>query len=97
MAAAEIPGFYWMQASNPGTLAFLLVDPFRLLDDFSVDLPDTELVHLETNHAPDVGVMAIVTLPARLLGWWRGNPFPLFRHGLRCVPDRWQAVPRRSW
>jgi flagellar assembly factor FliW len=64
LAAAEIPGFYWMQASNPGTLAFLLVDPFRLLDDFSVDLPDTELVHLETNHAPDVGVMAIVTLPA---------------------------------
>jgi len=63
LAAAELPGFYWLQTSNPGPLAFLLVDPFRLLEDFSVDLPDTELIHLQTNHAPEVGVMAIVTLP----------------------------------
>lgn len=64
LAAAEIPGFYWLQASGSGPLAFLMVDPFRLLDDFFVDLPDTDLVHLETKNAPELGVMAIVTLPA---------------------------------
>jgi flagellar assembly factor FliW len=62
---ADIPGFYWLKATEAGPLAFLLVDPFCLMDEFFVDLPDTDLLHLETNHAPDVGVMAIVTLPAQ--------------------------------
>jgi flagellar assembly factor FliW len=66
LAPADAEGFYWLQSLECDSLAFLAVDPFRAIDGFFVDLPDTDLLHLETNQAPDVGVMAIVTLP--------GNP-----------------------
>jgi flagellar assembly factor FliW len=63
LAPADAEGFYWLQSLECDSLAFLTVDPFRAIDDFIVDLPDTDLHHLQTTHAPEIGVMAIVTLP----------------------------------
>ena len=45
------------------SLAFLLVDPFTLPEDFYVDLPEGDLLPLKGNRSSEVGVLAIVTLP----------------------------------
>jgi len=63
LAPADAEGFYWLQSLECDSLAFLTVDPFRAIDDFFVDLPDTDLHHLQTKTASEIGVMAIVTLP----------------------------------
>jgi flagellar assembly factor FliW len=60
---AEAEGFHWLRSVECDSLAFLLVDPFRAVEGFFVDLGDTDLHHLQTNDAPEIGVMAIVTLP----------------------------------
>lgn len=62
---AEAESFYWLQSVECDSLAFLLVDPFRAVEGFFVDLGDTDLHHLETTDAPEIGVMAIVTLPKK--------------------------------
>ena len=65
LSPADADGFYWLQSMECDSLSFLLVDPFRAIEDFFVDLGDTDLHHLQTRHAPEIGVMAIVTLPRR--------------------------------
>ena len=60
---ADAEGFYWLQSLECDSLAFLTVDPFRAIDGFFVDLPDTDLHHLQTDQASEIGVMAIVTIP----------------------------------
>ncbi len=60
---AEKSGLYWLRSADCGSLAFLLVDPFALVDDFFVDLSDTDLSHLEAGDGPRIGILAIVTLP----------------------------------
>lgn len=56
-------GLFWLQSADFSALAFLLVDPFRWVDNYNVDLPDAELVSLAPADAGDVAVLAIVTLP----------------------------------
>ena len=63
LAPAELDSFYWLRSKECDSLAFLLVDPFQAVDGFYVDLGDTDLHHLQTRNAPEIGVMAIVTLP----------------------------------
>ena len=47
---------FWLQSVDDGSLVFLLVDPFPLVEGYEVDLPDVE-------DAADVVALAIVTLP----------------------------------
>ncbi len=52
-SAAE--GIFWLQSVEDGTLAFLLVDPFLVAPDFTLELPGDE-------PASDLAALAIVTL-----------------------------------
>lgn len=61
---AEVDGFFWLQSVECDSLSFLLVDPFRVVEGFFVDLGDADLHHLQTRDAPEIGVMAIVSLPS---------------------------------
>jgi flagellar assembly factor FliW len=60
---AERDGMYWLQSLDFSALTFLLVDPFKWVEGYNVDLPDSELVSLAPADAADVAVLAIVTLP----------------------------------
>jgi flagellar assembly factor FliW len=64
LVAAERDGMYWLQSADYGTLAFLLIDPFRFVEGYAVDLAATDLAELEATEPADVAVLAIVTLPA---------------------------------
>ncbi len=63
LAPAMRDGMYWLQSMEHGSLTFLVVDPFMFFDDYTVDLPDTEVRELAARHADEVAVLAIVTLP----------------------------------
>jgi flagellar assembly factor FliW len=63
LVPADAEGFYWLHSLECSSLAFLLVDPFLAVEGFVVDLSETDLHHLQTSNAPEIGVMAIVTLP----------------------------------
>lgn len=57
------PGWCWLHAADHAALAFLLVDPFDAVPDFSVTLTPQDLAALHARSATEVGVFAIVTLP----------------------------------
>lgn len=65
LVPADADGFFWLHSQECESLAFLVVDPFRAIENFVVDLTDSDLHHLQTRHAPEIGVMAIVTLPRK--------------------------------
>lgn len=50
-------GVYWLQSVDEGSVAFLLVDPFPVFPEYSVELPDAPM-----GDAPPM-VLAVVTLP----------------------------------
>jgi flagellar assembly factor FliW len=56
-AAAE--GVFWLQAVEDGGLIFLLVDPFPMFPDYSVEVPDP----VPGEPEPEIVVLSIVTLP----------------------------------
>lgn len=58
------PGTAWLQSAEYSDLAFLLVDPFVMFDDFSVDLAAHDLARIGATEASEVAVFGIVTLPA---------------------------------
>lgn len=60
---AEREGLYWLQSAEHPELTFLLVDPFRFFDGYSVDLAPSELGELQVSDSSDVMLLAIVTLP----------------------------------
>ena len=60
---AEHPHFFWLQSVDCGSLAFLLVDPFALVDGFYADLNEGDLLPLKVARGSEVGLLAIVTLP----------------------------------
>jgi flagellar assembly factor FliW len=55
-AAAD--GIYWYQSVDDGALIFVVIDPFQLLPEYEVDLPD-----LPAENADHTIVLSIVTLP----------------------------------
>ncbi len=56
-------GVYWLQSVDHGALAFLLADPFKYFEGFSVDLPLADRKDLRVESQADIIVLAIVTLP----------------------------------
>lgn len=63
LVPAERAGFFWLQSLDCHSLAFLLVDPFALSEDFYVDLTEGDLLPLKGTRSSEIGVLAIVTLP----------------------------------
>ena len=65
---SEYKPFYWMQSVDEQNLAFLIIDPFIIAEDYELDVDDKTLCEIEVESASDVIVFAIVTVPSD------GNP-----------------------
>ncbi|MEQ8329945.1 MAG: flagellar assembly protein FliW [Longimicrobiales bacterium] len=65
LLSAEREGFYWLQSLDSAALTFLLIDPFRFVDGYSVDLTPTELGVLTPDDPADILVLSILTLPKK--------------------------------
>lgn len=61
---SEYPPFMWMQSTDEPSLAFLIVDPFLVADDYELDVDDKALAKIGITNPAEVCVMAIVTIPA---------------------------------
>lgn len=54
--------FYWLQAEKIPEIAFLIVDPKQVVDDYELIVDDKDLEKLEINSESDILTFAIVTL-----------------------------------
>jgi flagellar assembly factor FliW len=57
-------GLGWLQSAEHPALAFLLVEPFVVFDEFTLDVPPAAVRALGAGHAEELAVFAIVTLGA---------------------------------
>jgi flagellar assembly factor FliW len=57
-------GLYWLQSMEYSALAFLLVDPFTVVDNYAADVPPSQLADLGAASATDIAILAMVTLPS---------------------------------
>ena len=60
---SEYPPFMWMQSIEDQKLAFLVVDPFLICNDYELDVDDKSLSKIGIKSPSDVFVMSIVTIP----------------------------------
>lgn len=61
---SEFAPFMWLQSTEESALAFLVVDPFLIVDDYELDVDDKSLEKIGVTSPTDVYVMTIVTIPA---------------------------------
>lgn len=61
---AEYEPFLWLQSLDEKSLAFIIVDPFLIVNDYEVDIDDKTLSEIGIDSPTDVVVFAIVTIPA---------------------------------
>lgn len=73
LEAADVPGFYWLKSEEHAPLAFVLVDPFQVIEGYSVDVPAQEAEALEVTHPDQVAVLAIATVPREPGEMWTAN------------------------
>jgi len=57
-------GLFWLQSMEYSALVFLLVDPFAIEQNYSFDVQPTQIAELGPGEASDIGLLAVVTLPA---------------------------------
>lgn len=62
---AEREGFFWLQNLESPALTFLLIDPFRFVQDYTVDLGPTELGELGPAASSDILLLSVLTLPKK--------------------------------
>jgi flagellar assembly factor FliW len=73
LEAADVPGFYWLRSEEHAPLAFVLVDPFQVIEGYSVDVPTQEAEALGVSEADQVAVLAIATVPRKPGEMWTAN------------------------
>lgn len=73
LESADVPGFYWLRSTEHAPLAFVLVDPFQVIEDYSVDLPAQDADALGVKEPSDVAVLAIATVPREAGERWTAN------------------------
>lgn len=61
---AEYKPFFWMQSIDEKNLAFLIIDPFMIAENYELDVDDKTLREIEVESPADVIVFAIVTVPS---------------------------------
>lgn len=61
---SEYKPFFWMQSLDTSNLAFLIIDPFIIAENYELDVDDKTLAEIEIESAADVIVFAIVTVPS---------------------------------
>ncbi len=79
---SEYEPFLWLQSTEKKALAFLVVDPFLICDDYELDVDDRVLSRIEVSSPSDVFVLAILTVPAE------GNPVTMNLQGPLIVNKR---------
>lgn len=57
-------GVSWLQSAENGDLAFLLVDPRQVVQDYRVDLSQQELAELAVTSVNDLDVFTLLVIPA---------------------------------
>ncbi|MBQ0039505.1 MAG: flagellar assembly protein FliW [Treponema sp.] len=60
---SEYEPLIWFQSMQDSNLAFLLIDPFLIADDYEADIDDAELLRIGIKDPADVMVLTIVTVP----------------------------------
>lgn len=65
LVRAAHDGLFWLQSHDYSTLVFLLVDPFEVAHDYSIEIGPSQLMELGPHRPADIALLAIVTLPAR--------------------------------
>ena len=57
-------GLFWLQSLEYSPLVFLLVDPFAIEENYSFDVPASQVAELGAAEPSDIGLLSVVTLPA---------------------------------
>lgn len=55
--------FLWLQSIEETNLAFLIIDPFLICDEYETDIDDESLKKIEITKPEDIIIMTIVTVP----------------------------------
>jgi flagellar assembly factor FliW len=61
---SEYEPFLWLQSTEDSSLAFLIIDPFLISDDYETDIDEESLKKIGITKPEDVIVMTIVTVPS---------------------------------
>ena len=59
----EGSGLKWLQSTESGDLAFLLIDPRTLIPDYKVKLTSQDLSELAVSDASELGVYTLLVVP----------------------------------
>jgi flagellar assembly factor FliW len=97
LSRAAAPGTFWLESADTEGLAFLLVDPFPLFENYSVQLADEDLRVLGGGTPADIAVLAIVTLPAEPGGTSTANLQAPLAFNLRTGRARQIILPRSDF
>jgi len=55
--------FWWLQSVDKPDLAFVVIDPKYIKEDYEVDVPDEEVEVLNIDEKCDITVLSIVVVP----------------------------------
>jgi len=55
--------FFWLQSIEDGSLAFVVMNPQLVKQDYSIDIEENVLEELDAKETTDLDVMCIVTIP----------------------------------
>lgn len=58
--------FRWLQGVDDGQLAFAVANPFQILKDYDIEIPDEAVENLGIEDIEDVMVLSIVVVPEDL-------------------------------
>ncbi len=60
---SEYEPFLWLQSLDESGLAFIIIDPFIVINDYELDIDDRTLLEIGITCPADVLVLAVVTVP----------------------------------
>jgi flagellar assembly factor FliW len=58
--------FHWLQSVNTPGLAFVIINPFLILKDYSLELPSSAVEKLELGSEDDAAVYSIAVVPEKI-------------------------------
>ncbi len=62
----ETSPFRWLQGVDDGQLAFAVINPFQILKDYDIEIPDEATDSLKIDSIEDIMVLSIVVVPEDL-------------------------------
>ena len=60
---SEYEPFIWLQSTEDSQLAFLMIDPFLICNDYEADIDDLTLKSIGVESPEDIIIMTLVTIP----------------------------------